>query len=208
DNIIAIKAGNLAHLPPHVQLQETLISGTVTDQSGNPLDGVTVALKGTDKRTTTNTLGVYQLSIPTDANDQVLIFSSIGFSTVEQPIDATPTINVSMKATVADLDEVIVVGYGTQKKASLTGAVSALDSRDFGRRQVGQSSLLLQGAAPGVTVTQRSGQPGRDAGAIRIRGNGTLGDNNPMILVDGVEMSMDNIDPETIESISVLKDAA
>ena len=211
DNIIAIRADTSPKIPvkpPHEQLQEHVISGTVTNQAGTPLEGVTVAIQEAGHRTTTDAAGFYRLVLPASSEAYTVVFTSIGFETVTHSIGQLTTLNVSMKATVADLDEVVVVGYGTQKKASLTGAVSALDQRDFGKRQVGQSSLLLQGAAPGVTVTQRSGQPGRDAGTIRIRGNGTIGDNNPMILVDGVEMSMDNIDPETIESISVLKDAA
>lgn len=208
DNIIAIKENRPSNKTLRKYPQEIVVSGMVTNQSGEPLEGVTVTLMGTNRRIMTDAEGHYQLVLPRDKEDGVLVFSSLGFETIEQPIGNLSLINVSMSVTVADLDEVVVVGYGTQKRTSLTGAVSALDSRDFGRRQVGQSSLLLQGVAPGVTVTQRSGQPGRDAGTIRIRGNGTIGDNNPMVLVDGVEMNMDNIDPETIESISVLKDAA
>lgn len=209
DNIIAIRADKSPTAKPlRERLQEHVISGTVTNKTGAPLEGVTVTIQGASQRTTTNAAGFYRLVLPANNEANTLVFTSVGFETETHSIGHSTSINVSMKATIADLDEVVVVGYGTQKKASLTGAVSALNNQDFGRRQVGQSSLLLQGLAPGVTVTQRSGQPGRDAGAIRIRGNGTIGDNNPMILVDGVEMSMDNIDPETIESISVLKDAA
>jgi TonB-linked SusC/RagA family outer membrane protein len=106
------------------------------------------------------------------------------------------------------LEEIVVVGYGTQRKVNLTGSISSIHSKELSKRQVGQSSMLLQGVAPGLTVTQRSGQPGSDGGTIRIRGIGTLSDANPLILVDGVEMSINNIDPNMIESISVLKDAA
>jgi TonB-dependent SusC/RagA subfamily outer membrane receptor len=101
-----------------------------------------------------------------------------------------------------------VVGYGTQKKVNLTGAVASVSSDVLNKRQVGQTSLALQGVAPGVTVTQRNGQPGVDGGDIRIRGVGTLNNANPLILVDGLEMGLNNLDVNTIESISVLKDAA
>src|SRR5690606_11098363 len=107
-----------------------------------------------------------------------------------------------------DLDEVVVVGYGTQKKVNLTGAVSSVSGEDIATRPAGQTSAALQGLAPGVTVTQRSGQPGADGGNIRIRGVGTTGNANPMVLLDGVEGSMNNIDPNLIESVSLLKDAA
>lgn len=189
-----------------IQRQDLVITGKVTDEEGSPLEGVTVNVKGTQAATTTGSDGSYRIAIPGIGN--TLVFSIVGFKTVDQVINSQRVVHVTMETTVSDLDEVIVVGYGTQKRTDLTGAVSALDDKDFGRRQVGQSSLLLQGVAPGVTVTQRSGQPGFDGGTIRIRGNGTIGDNNPMVLVDGVEMNMNNIDPETIESISVLKDAA
>src|SRR5690606_10820579 len=98
--------------------------------------------------------------------------------------------------------------YGIQKKVNLTGSVSAIGGEELSKRLVGQTSMALQGALPGVTITQRSGQPGADAGGIRIRGIGTLNNANPLVLIDGVEGSMENIDPLTIESISVLKDAA
>src|SRR5690606_1592569 len=122
--------------------------------------------------------------------------------------NGSSVINVTMKASISDLDEVVVVGYGVQKKVNLTGAVSAIDGEALAMRPSGQTSAALQGLAPGVTVTQRSGKPGSDGGGIRIRGIGTMGDANPMVLIDGIEGSMNNIDPNLIESVSILKDAA
>lgn len=211
DETIAIhelptRSKKVKYSPAAYEKQQQIISGVVTDDSGQPLEGVTVSVKGTQAVTTTDNKGNYRIAIPETGT--ALVFTNVGFKLLEYPVGNQRFIHVAMEAAVSDLDEVVVVGYGTQKRANLTGAITALDSRDFGRRQVGQSSLLLQGVAPGVTVTQRSGQPGRDAGSVRIRGIGTIGDANPMVLIDGVEMSMNNIDPETIESISVLKDAA
>ncbi len=187
-------------------LVDRTVKGRVTDEQGDGLPGVSVVLKGSQRGTISNTDGTYELIVPDGAN--TLIFSFVGYLTQEIDAGTRAIIDVGLEADEKSLEEVVVVGYGTQKKATLTGAVSALNEKDFGRRQVGQSSLLLQGTAPGVTVTQRSGQPGRDGGAIRIRGIGTLSDSNPLVLVDGVEMSINNIDPGTIDNISVLKDAA
>lgn len=182
------------------------IAGRVTDAAGNPIPGVNILEKGTTNGTTSDSNGEYILAVVNE--DAVLVFSFIGYTTQELSVNGRNTIDVALIEAMQSLDEVVVVGFGVQKKVNVTGAISALDDKDFGRRQVGQSSMLLQGIAPGVTVTQRSGQPGRDGGSVRIRGIGTIGDANPMVLVDGVEMSMNNIDPGTIESISVLKDAA
>lgn len=189
-----------------VPIPDRNIKGKVTDEKGEGLPGVNILIKGTPNGTTTDAGGLFSLNV--SGPEAVLVFSFVGYINQEVPIGNRDFLEVSMRTNDQALEEVVVVGYGTQKKVNLTGAVSALNETDFGRRQVGQSSLLLQGVAPGVTVTQRSGQPGRDAGSIRIRGVGTIGDANPMVLVDGVEMSMNNIDPGTIESISVLKDAS
>src|SRR5690606_15830810 len=117
-------------------------------------------------------------------------------------------VNVNLQPENKYLEEVVVVGYGTQKKVNLTGSVSVINSEDLVKRPVGQTSSALQGAVPGLTVTQSSGQPGRDGGTMRIRGIGTTGDSNPLVIVDGVESNINNIDPNEIESVSVLKDAS
>ncbi|HLU93932.1 MAG TPA: SusC/RagA family TonB-linked outer membrane protein, partial [Membranihabitans sp.] len=182
------------------------VSGIVTDPEGEPLIGVNVIVKGSDKGSATDFNGHFTVE-DVDDND-ILVFSYIGYQTKELSIDGRNSINVVLLENSQTLDEVIVVGYGTQKKVNLTGAVSTLNGEDLAKRQVAQSSLLLQGVAPGVVVTQRNGQPGRDGGTISIRGKTTLGNSNPLILIDGVEGSINSIDPAMIESISVLKDAA
>jgi TonB-linked SusC/RagA family outer membrane protein len=182
------------------------VTGTVTDEKGKPLPGVTILVKGSTTGTITDAAGKYQLqNVPTGT---ILVISFVGMTAQEIPVGNSSVIDVILKEEAVGLDEVVVVGYGTQKKVNLTGAVTALNAEALTRKQVSQSSMILQGLVPGVTVTQRSGQPGQDAGTIMIRGLTTLGDNSPLILVDGIEMGINNIDPAMIESISVLKDAA
>src|SRR5690606_28299955 len=142
-------------------------------------------------------------------SEPVLVFKFLGFQTKELQADSRSAMLVTLSESNESLDEVVVVGYGVQKKVNLTGSVSVLDGEDLQKRQVSSASLALQGAAPGVTVRQQSGVPGGDGGAINIRGIGSINaGQNPLILVDNVEMSLDAVDPNNIESISVLKDAA
>src|SRR5690606_33299778 len=148
--------------------------------------------------------GTFALRAPADAS---LVFSLIGYGN-EVAVAGPQPLQVVMTAVVANLDEVVVVGFGTTKKVNLTGSVTAVSGEELAKRQVGQSSMALQGVVPGVTVTQTTGQPGVDGGTIRVRGIGTLNNSNPLVLVDGVVMSIDHIDVSSIESISVLKDAA
>lgn len=187
------------------RLQRT-VKGRVADDKGQPLIGVTVSEKGTNNGTTTDADGNFQLVL---TNDQgTLVFALLGYVSAELPIGGKSEFNVSLLPAVNDLDEVVVIAYGVQKKVNLTGAVSTVSSKDISMRPVGQTSAGLQGMATGVTVTQRSGKPGSDGADIRIRGIGTIGNSNPLVLIDGVEGSMNNIDPNMIESISILKDAA
>ena len=182
------------------------IKGKVTEQTGGgPVPGASIKIKGQQAGTSTDATGNYSLT--TRAGD-VLVFSSIGYEIQEITVTKQATINISFSPSTEGLDEVVVVGFGTQKKVNLTGAVSSISSKDLIVRPVGQASAALQGLAAGVTVTQSSGQPGADAGNIRIRGIGTLLDANPLVLIDGVEGSINALDPNIIENVSVLKDAA
>jgi len=182
------------------------VRGRVTDENGEGLPGVTVLVKGTTNGTTTDVKGAYTLNAPDGS--ATLTFSSIGYASVEMAIGNRQTIDVKMVPDVKSLSEVVVVGYGVQKKINVTGSVSAIESKDIVQKPVGQLSTALQGVAPGVTITQRSGQPGADAGAINIRGIGTLNNNAPLVLVDGIQFNINDVDPNDVESISVLKDAA
>lgn len=181
------------------------IIGTVTDDLGLPMAGVGVKVKETNAGTVTDGAGRYSI----EANSgNALLFSYLGYTTQEILVGNQTSINVKMQADDTDLTEVVVVGYGTQKKVNLTGAVSMISGKDLAARPMGQTSAALQGMAPGVTIRQSSGRPGGDGGSIRIRGVGTITDPNPLVMIDGIEGSINNIDPNLIESISILKDAA
>lgn len=150
--------------------------------------------------------GTFNLSVPQDA--ATLVISFIGFTSQEVDISNTSNVSVILKADVIGLEEVVAVGYATQKKVNLTGSVASVEGEKLAEKPVMNTSMALQGVASGVTVTQRSGKPGGDQGTIRIRGIGTLGDSNPLVLVDGIQGDLNAVDPNEIETISILKDAA
>ena len=188
-------------------LQQQKITGTVIDVTNNePLVGVNVAIEGTTVGVVTDIDGKY--SINNQQTGSTISFSYIGYLAEKVTLSGQSVVDIKLAPDVTKLDEVVVVGYGIQKKVNLTGSVATVSSSELAKKQVGQTSMALQGIVPGVTVTQRTGQPGRDGGSIRIRGIGTIGDSNPLVLMDGVETSINNIDPNEIESMSVLKDAA
>ena len=193
--------------------QQRTITGKVTDQSnGQGLPGVSVTIKGTQRGTVTTAEGTYSLGVD---NANVLVFSFIGYNPAELPVGTRETVSLALELSSRNLDEVVVVGYGTQKRATLTGAVTQLRREDLVVRQVATASNLLQGLAAGVTVTQQSGRPGADGASISIRGVGSLfSGTTPLLVIDGVQQpqnsleTLNNIDPNNIETISVLKDAA
>ncbi|MEX2592856.1 MAG: SusC/RagA family TonB-linked outer membrane protein, partial [Anditalea sp.] len=182
------------------------ITGTVIDETGEPIPGVTVSVPGTTIGTATDLDGKYTLSVP---EGSTLVFSFIGFITQSMEIGDQKIIDVTLSEDVASLDEVVVVGYGTQKRENLTGAVSTINfDEELENRPLTNASQALSGLVPGIWVSQNTGKPGSDAAQIRVRGWGTLNDSNPLVLVDGVESSMNEINPNDIESMTVLKDAA
>lgn len=183
------------------------IQGKVTDSEGNPLPGINVSLKGKNITTVTDEEGAFLISGGADTD--VLLFTAIGFEAQEAIVGDQEVYLISMVESQEDLDEVVIVGYGTIKKVNLTGSVSVIEGEDLASRQVASTSAALQGMAPGVTVTQQSGLPGGDAATIRIRGISSMfAGKDPLVLIDNIEMSINSIDPNNIASISVLKDAA
>ena len=186
------------------------VQGTITDQrNGEALPGVNILVKGTTTGTVSDVDGNYSINVPSD-ND-TLVFSSIGYITQEVAVNGRSVVDLALREDVQSLSEVVVVGYGTQKKVSLTNAVSQVSGESIEKRPVANIQQSLQGFAPGVTVLDQGGAPGNSTANIRIRGITTLGDdskNNPLIIVDGIEQRMDDINPNDIESVSVLKDAA
>lgn len=193
--------------PPVTVVVPITVKGTVLDENNEPIEGVSVVVKGKSLGTSTNAAG--EFSLPGVDEGAVLVFSYTGFSDREVKVTGTTPVSIVLERNVKGMNEIVVVGYGTQKKVNLTGAVSVVSSKELTQRPVGQTSAALQGMAPGVTVVQSSGKPGGDQGTIRIRGIGTIGaGQEPLILVDGIEAPINSIDPNLIQSISVLKDAA
>ena len=188
-------------------MQQKTIKGTVVDETGEPIIGANVVEKGTTNGVITDFNGEFTLNVPLNCTVQV---SYIGYNTQEVKITSTTqTLNIKMVEDSETLDEVVVVGYGVQKKANLTGAVASVDFEEQAKsRPVTTVSAALAGLSAGVQVMQNSGQPGSDGATIRVRGVGTLNDANPLVLIDGMEGSMDNINAQDIETISILKDAA
>ena len=184
------------------------IRGKVADESGVGLPGVSIVIKGTQLGTITDVEGNFQIDV--SENDPVLVFSFVGYVTQEVKLGSETALNIVLVVDNKALQEVVVVGYGTQKKVNLTGAVSNVTGSELTTRQAPNTSSLLQGRMPGVQVTQNSGQPGAENASIQIRGQGTFSGagNDPLILIDGVEGNLNNVNPNQIESISVLKDAA
>src|SRR5690554_3413159 len=190
-----------------ITLQQRTVTGVVTDSRGEPLPGVTILIPGTTTGTVTNADGNFTLAVPPSA--QTLQFSFVGMRTQEVPIDGRTTFTVVMEEETIGIEEVVAIGYGTQKKVNLTGAVQNVTSDEIVRRNASNTSNALQGLIPGVSVVQSSGRPGADGATIRIRGTGSLNSSsNPLVLIDGVEGDINNVDPNAVESISVLKDAA
>lgn len=184
---------------------QTAVTGTVTGEDGVGIPGVSIVIVGTTQGTITDIDGNYTLTVPEGA--EKLTFSYIGMLTQEVEIAGQSTINVVMKADVIGVDEVVVVGYGTQMKEELTGAVSTVSAEKLESTSETSVASRLQGQVAGVTVTSAN-RPGADA-TIRIRGIGTIRDSNPLYIIDGVPAGPgNNIPPGDIESISVLKDAS
>ncbi len=191
----------------YLAYSQRTITGTVRNaEDQSPLPGVSVVVKGTNIGTITDTDGKYTLQVPEGAN--VLVFSFVGFKTLEVPIDGKTQIDVMLQPESKEIEEVVVVGYGTQKKQDLTGSVSVVDMNNFEKREVSTIAQALQGQVPGVDVVTNSGTPGGEV-TVLIRGVGTLNDNKPLYVVDGMMVSDINfLNPEDIENIQILKDAS
>ena len=185
---------------------QTSVTGTITDTSGETMIGVSVMLKGTSTGTITDIDGRFQIAAK---QGDILTVSYIGYKTQEVKVTGTLLKSV-LQEDAQNLEEVVVVGYGTQKKVNLTGAVSAVGGEELSKRPVANTSTMLQGQMPGLRVTSDRGIPGDENVQIRVRGQGTYSSagSNPLILINGVEGDLATLDPNMIESVSVLKDAA
>ncbi|MDX9883118.1 MAG: TonB-dependent receptor [Prolixibacteraceae bacterium] len=192
-----------------VAQQSKSVSGRITDSSGAPLPGVTVVVKGTTKGTITGNEGNYTLSdVPADAT---LVFSFVGMKTQEIPLEGKTIVDIIMSEEAVGIEEVVAVGYGTQKKVNLTGSVSAVDAEALEAIPVQNAVQALQGQIPGLYITQTSGGALDARASLNIRGLTTIGQGSggsPLVLIDGMEGDLFTINPQDIESVSVLKDAA
>ncbi|HTJ14018.1 MAG TPA: TonB-dependent receptor [Dinghuibacter sp.] len=200
--LLAVIALYLA--PQLLRAQSKNVSGVVTDEAGKPIPYVSVLIKGKTSGAQTDETGHFTISVPRGA---ILVFSSINYETIEQTA-GDGVLTVTLKAKGAGMSDVVIVGYGTQKKVDLTGSVSTVSSKELDNRPVTNVSSSLAGLASGVYVHQTSGQPGSDGASINIRGVGTLSSTSALVVVDGIVSSMDAVNPSDIESISILKDAA
>lgn len=187
--------------------EDITVKGRITDDKGDPVAGATIQVKGTGKGAVTNENGEYEISV---ANaDAVLIVSSLGFNEQEIAVKGRTTIAVTLEAAPSSMKEMVVVGYGEQKKGSLTNAITSVSSASFRDQPVNRLDQVLQGRAAGVQVTNATGAPGGSV-RIRIRGSNSInGDNGPLYVVDGfVGADFSSINPEDIESLQILKDAS
>jgi len=203
---ISVMAEEIMIFAQTAQQQKQSVSGVIKDATGEPVIGASVLEKGTTNGTITDFDGNF--SLDGIKKGDVIVISYVGYQTQEIKWNGSP-LNVILKEDSKTLSEVVVVGYGTQKKANLSGSVAMVDSKELENRPIQNVSSGLQGLMPGVAITGTNGAPGQDAGKIRVRGIGTLNEAGPYILVDGIETgTLSAVDPNDIESISVLKDAA
>lgn len=185
--------------------QQRTVTGTVVDAQGEPLIGVTVKEQGTQNAAVTDMDGRFKLQL--SKSDAQVVFTYIGY--VDVTARATDNMIVTMKEDRNELNEIVVVGYGTQKKVNLTGSVVSVNlEKEANSRPVTTVAQALQGMAAGLDILQGSGKPGAENFSVNIRGVGTMNDASPLVLVDGMEMSLSDVNPMDIESISILKDAA
>lgn len=201
DNLVVIRSKN-------ADAAEILVKGTVTDAKGVAVPGASVKLKGSSIATTTDAVGKYSIKVP---DNGVLMFSYIGFVSQEIDVNSQGTINVKLLENSQDLSEIVVVGYGTQKKAVVSGAVTSVKGTDLAKTPTANLSNSLAGRMPGVTAMQSSGEPGYDGSSIRIRGVNSLGNSDALIVIDGVPNragGLERLNPNDVESVSVLKDAS
>jgi TonB-dependent starch-binding outer membrane protein SusC len=191
------------------QAQQGPVKGKVTDDNGQPVAGATVTVKNTHISATTDALGNFQID-PGNRRNPILVITSIGYGTQEVAASTGGEMSVSLKQESKSLNDVVVVGYGSQRRKDVTGSISTVKSEDIAKRPITQTQAALQGTTPGVFVSQTSGQPGASPFSVRIRGyNSLTGGNDPLYVVDGfIGGNIEALSPEDIEDIEILKDAS
>ena len=189
-----------------IELQKRTITGNVNDSDGNPLPGASVLEVGTQNGTSTDFDGNF--SIELENENAELQFSFVGFKAQNLNVGSSDILNVTLLADASSLDEIVVTGYGTQLLRNITGSVATIDSEVIENRSLTSAGAALSGTTAGVFVSQNSGEAGQDEISIRVRGVSTLNDSRPLVIIDGIEGDLNLLNPNDIESISVLKDAA
>lgn len=203
---IAVLTLLLGALVPGKALAQQMVSGKVTSTTGEELPGVTIVVKGTSVGTITDISGNFKVEVP--GEDAILVFSYVGYKPQELVVGKQSSIKVTLEEDIASLDEVVVVGYGTQKKSEITSSIVEIKSENFMIGKIQDATDLVKGKIPGLVLTKSSGDPNATSN-IMLRGINSLGGSNtPLILIDGIAGDMTSVSPESIESISVLKDAS
>lgn len=195
--------------PPFDDVKAKVLKGKITDDKGLPLANVSILIKGTAKGVTTDANGNFSIEVPND--NAVLVVSFIGFQSKEIQVGAQTELTIQLTPDSGQLSDVVVVGYGTQKRVTVTGAVSAIKAEKLIKSPAVDMSNSLAGRLPGLVVIQTSGEPGYDGAILRIRGTNTIGNSSPLVVIDGVpdrEGGLGRLNPRDIEDISVLKDAS
>ena len=205
NNTIAVSLGNAGNASVPVT-QDRKVTGIITDERGEPIIGANVVVKGTSKGTVTDLNGEYSI----EANGKsILLISYIGYLSEEVAVGNNKTLNIQLKEDAQKLDEVVVIGYGTQKRSNLSGAISKVTSEVIESKPVTNVLSALQGEIPGMVIQRSSGQPGNEDFKMNIRGvSSANGDSAPLVLVDGIPGDINMINPQDIDAISVLKDAS
>ena len=189
-----------------LQAQNRTVRGTVLDSSQLPLPGVGVLVEGTTNGTVSGADGTFSMKVP--SKDVVLVFSSLGYQSKSVPVPAgQEVVNVTLEDDAMTLEETVVVGYGVQKKVNLTGAITAVESKQLENRSAHNLTTMLQGSVPGLNISTSSGNPG-STGSLNIRGYTSINGGSPLVLIDGIEGNINRINPQDVQSISIIKDAS
>ncbi|NJO68303.1 MAG: TonB-dependent receptor plug domain-containing protein [Bacteroidetes bacterium] len=190
-------------------IQKQKVKGKITDETGNPIPGASIIVKGTTVGTISDADGNFEIEV---SSNSTLLISSMGYEDQEIQVSGqTSDISVSLKEKIQFLNEIVVVGYGSQKKETVTGSISTVSSEDIIRQPVTDLSQALVGRMPGLVALNPGGRPGKENNTIFVRGRGTFGDASPLIMIDGIERDQNaliSLDPNEIEAISMLKDAS
>lgn len=204
---VIITRDNDVRVPAQTEPVQEIITGRVTDEQGQPLAGATVAVKNSTLVVSTGVDGTFRIQVPDRSH--VLVFSMVGFAPMEVPVGTGNSIDIVLAAQVSGLDEVVVVGYGTQRVGTITGSVVSVKGETLTKAPAVNFSNTMVGRLPGLVAVTRSGEPGSDNSTFRIRGANTLGDNSPLIVIDGIaNRSLERLSAADIESVTVLKDAS